>query len=96
MIECNNWGRMKIHLFLAAAVGLAITVTTSHAALGRSLDETIQHYGRPTKGPEEINLRRDHQGVGTVFRFDGIGYTISTSGIVDICFDGGAQVLWDV
>ena len=87
---------MKIHLFLAAAVGLAITVTTSHAALGRSLDETIRYYGRPTKGPEEINLRRDHPEVGTVFRFDGIGYTISTSGIVDICFDGGAQVLWDV
>jgi hypothetical protein len=96
MIEYNNWGRMKIHLFLAAAVGLAITVTTSHAALGRSLDGTIQHYGRPTKGPEEINLRRDQPGVGTAFRFDGIGYTISTSGIVDIRFDGGAQVLWDV
>jgi hypothetical protein len=87
---------MKIHLFLAAAVGLAITVTTSHAALGRSLDETIQHYSRPTKGPKEINLRRDYQGVGTVVQFDGIEYTISTSGIVDICFDGRAQVLWDV
>jgi hypothetical protein len=61
---------MKTHLFLATAVGLAITVTTSHAALGRSLDETIQHYG-PTP-------------------------TISTSGIVDNCFDGRAQVLWDV
>ena len=57
---------MKIHLFLAAAVGLAITVTASHAAPRRSLDETIQHYGRPTKGPKEINLRRDYQGVGTV------------------------------
>jgi hypothetical protein len=87
---------MKTRLSLAAAVGLAITVTTSHVALGRSLDGTIRYYGRPTKGPEEINLRRDQPGVGTAFRFDGIGYTISTSGIVDICFDGGAQVLWDV
>jgi hypothetical protein len=87
---------MKTHLSLAAAVGLAITVTTSHAALGRSLDETIQHYGRPSKGPEELNLRRDHPGVGTGFRFDGIEYTISTSGIADIRFDGRAQVLWDV
>ena len=87
---------MNIHLFLAAAVGLAITVTTSHAALGRSLDETIRYYGRPTKGPEEINLRREYQGVGTVVQFDGIEYTISTRGIVDICFDGRAQVLWDV
>jgi hypothetical protein len=87
---------MKTHLSLAAAVGLAITVTTSHAALGRSLDETIQHHGRPSKGPEEINLRRDRPGVGTGFRFDGIEYTISTSVIVDIRFDGRAQVLWDV
>jgi hypothetical protein len=85
---------MKTHLSLAAAVGLAITVATSHAALGRSLDETIQHHGRPTKG--SINLRRDDPGVGTGFRFDGIEYTISTSGIVDIRFDGEAQVLWDV
>ena len=82
---------MKTRLSLAAAVGLAITVTTSHPALGRSLDETIRYYGRPTKGPEEINLRRDHPEVGTAFRFDGIGYTISTIGIVDICFDGGRK-----
>jgi len=87
---------MKTRLSLAAAVGLAKTVTTSHAALGRSLDETIRSYGRPTKGPEEINLGRDYQEVGTVVQFDGIGYSISTSGIVDICFDGRAQVLWDV
>jgi hypothetical protein len=85
---------MKTHLSLAAAVGLAITVTTSYAALGRSLDETIQHYGRPSKG--SINLRRDHLGFGTGSRFDGIEYTISTSVIVDIRFDGRAQVLWDV
>ena len=82
---------MKIHLFLAAAVGLARTVTTSHAALGRSLDETMQHYGRPTKGPEEINLRRDRPGVGTGFRFDGIEYNISTSVIVDIRLMGGRK-----
>ena len=87
---------MKIHLFLAAAVGLAITVTTSHAALGRSLDETVQGYGRPTKGSEEINLCRDYPGVVAVFRFDGIEYTISPSGIVDIPLYGRAQVLWDV
>ena len=82
---------MKIHLFLAVAVGLAITVTASHAALRRSLDETIQHYGRPTKGPKEINLRRDYQGVGTVVQFDGIEYTISMRGIVDIALMGGRK-----
>jgi len=49
MIEYDNCGRMKRHLFLAGAVGLAITVTTSHAALARSLDETIKHYGEPPK-----------------------------------------------
>jgi len=81
---------MKTHLFLAAAVGLAITVATSHAALGRSLDEAIQHYSRLTKGPEEINRRRVHQRVGTVVQFDGIEYAISTSRIVDNCFEGRA------
>jgi hypothetical protein len=84
-----------MHLLLVAAVGLAITVTTSHAALGRSSDEAIQHYGRPAKEPKKINLRREYR-VGTVFRFDGIEYTISTSGIVEIWFDGRAQVRWDV
>ena len=88
-------GRMKT-ICLATAAGLAITVTTFHVVLGRSLDETIQHYPRPTKGPEEINLRRVHQEVGTVVQFDGIKYTISTSRFVDNCFDGRAQVLWDV
>jgi len=87
---------MKIHLFLAAAVGLAITVTTSHAALARSLDEAIKHCGRLAKEPKEINLRRGYQGVGAAFRLDGIEYPISTSGIVEICFDGRAQVRWDV
>jgi hypothetical protein len=84
-----------MRLFLAAAVGSAITVTTSHAALGRSSNETIKHYGRPAKEPKKIDLRRDYR-VGTVIRFDGFEYTISTNGIVEIWIDRRAQVLWDV
>jgi hypothetical protein len=41
--------RMKTHLFFAAEVGSAITETTSHAALGRSLDETIEQTADPPK-----------------------------------------------
>jgi hypothetical protein len=86
---------MKTHLFFAAVVGSAITETTSHAALGMSLDETIEQTADPPKDRKR-SIRRVHQGVGNVAQFDGIEYTISTSGIVDNCFDGRAQVLWDV
>jgi hypothetical protein len=86
---------MKTHLFLAAAVGSAITVTTSHAALGRSLEETIQQTADPPKDRKR-SIRRVNQGGGNLVQLDGIEYTISTNGIVENCFDGKAQVLWDV
>ena len=86
---------MKTHLFLPTAVGLAITVTTSHAALDRSLDETIQQYGQPTTSSPKNTVEIIKE-LAPMVQFDGIEYTISMRGIVDICFDGRAQVIWDV
>jgi hypothetical protein len=42
---------MKLLLILAVVTGLMATVVASKAALGWTLNESVQHYGGPVKGP---------------------------------------------
>ena len=42
---------MKLLLILAAAAGLIATASASKAALGWTLNESVQHYGGPVRGP---------------------------------------------
>jgi hypothetical protein len=42
---------MKLLLILAAAAGLVATAISSKAALGWTLNESLQHYGAPVSGP---------------------------------------------
>jgi hypothetical protein len=53
---------MKPLLVLAAAVGLLATVVASKAALGWTLNESVQHYGGPVRGPLP-----DADGIGRTF-----------------------------
>jgi hypothetical protein len=85
---------MKTHLFLAAAVGLAIAITTSHAVLNRSLDETIQQTTDPPKDRKR-SIRQVHQELATRSKLMESN-TISKSSIVDNRFDGRARVLWNI
>jgi hypothetical protein len=42
---------MKLLLILAAAAGLTGAAISSKAALGWTLNESVQHYGAPVRGP---------------------------------------------
>jgi hypothetical protein len=53
---------MKLFLILAAAVALLATVVASKAALGWTLNESVQHYGGPVRGPLP-----DADGIGRTF-----------------------------
>jgi hypothetical protein len=53
---------MKLLLIVAAAVGLIATVVASKAALGWTLNESVQHYGGPVRGP-----LLDEDGIGRTF-----------------------------
>jgi hypothetical protein len=53
---------MKLLLILAAAAGLIATVVASKAALGWTLNESVQHYGGPVRGPLP-----DADGIGRTF-----------------------------
>src|ERR1700688_1301690 len=53
---------MKLLLIVAAAAGLIATVVASKAALGWTLNESVQHYGGPVRGP-----LLDEDGIGRTF-----------------------------
>jgi hypothetical protein len=42
---------MKLLLILATAAGLTAAAISSKAALGWTLNESVQHYGAPVRGP---------------------------------------------
>jgi hypothetical protein len=43
-------------LILAAAVGLITSACNSQAGIGWTLDESIQHYGQPLMGPNDVGM----------------------------------------
>lgn len=53
---------MRLLLILVTAASLTATAIASKAALGWTLDESVQHYGAPVKGP----LPKE-DGVGRIF-----------------------------